>query len=324
MSYSEQQHYCIQKIKELSDELNRVPLISDWNKKYPNLKVLELFGFITWDKFLTVAGLKEVDPEPKFKFREPKILVFDIETKPIEAYCYGLFDQNIGIDMIIHDWNVLSWAAKWVGEDKIFYEDVSKQSNFRDDKNILPGIFNLLCECDVALTQNGIKFDIKKLQERFEVHGLGIPSPFRHIDTLRIKKRNFSLTSNKLAFSTDKFNKVYKKLDHEKYPGFKLHKECLKGNQDAWADMKEYNIYDVLSTEELYTNTLRKYDKTINYGVYTGTGGCTNCGSDELTEKEFGYTKTGAFQTFLCRRCGSYSSSKNNELSKATKSRLLK
>lgn len=323
MSYSEQQHYCIQKIKELSDELNRVPLISDWNKKFPNLKVLELFGFITWDKFLTVAGLKDKDPEPKFKFREPKILVLDIETKPLKVYCWGLFDQNISLDMIIEDWAVMSWAAKWIGNERIFYQDTSQNTDYTKDELIVRGIWELLNECDVVLTQNGKKFDIPKLNAKFVEYKLGPTSPFKHIDTYSIKKK-LGLTSKKLEYTTNKFNEQFKKLKHGKFAGMSLWIECLKGNQEAWAEIKLYNIHDVLALEELYINHLRKFDNTINYGVYTGTGGCTNCGSDELTEKEFGYTKTGAFQTFLCRRCGSYSSSKNNELSKATKSRLLK
>ena len=33
----------------------------------------------------------------------------------------------------------------------------------------------------------------------------------------------------------------------------KLWTECLNGNRQAWAEMKRYNIHDVLSTEELYT-----------------------------------------------------------------------
>lgn len=323
MSYSEQQHYSLQKVKELRDELNRIPLISDWNKKYPNLKVLELFGFITWDKFLTIAGLKEKDPEPKFKFRDPKILVLDIETKPLKAYCWGLFDQNISLDMIIEDWSVMSWAAKWIDNSKIFYQDLSQNTDYTKDELIVRGIWELLNECDVVLTQNGKRFDIPKLNAKFVEYKIGPPSPFKHIDTYTIKKK-LGLTSKKLEYTTNKFNEQYKKLKHAKFSGMSLWIECLKGNQEAWSEMKEYNIHDVLALEELYVNHLRKFDNTINYGVYTGNGGCPNCGSDELTEKEHGFTKTGAFQVFLCRRCGTFSSSKNNELSKAIKSKLLK
>lgn len=322
MSYTEQMHYCIQKIKEMADEMGRVPLISDFNKKYPNINLVLLFG--TYDNFLRAAGVIEKETEPKFKFRKPKIGIVDIETKPIKAFVWGLFDQNIPLDAIIEDWSILSWAFKWVGNDEIFYQDLSENADYTKDELIVRALWRYFDEADIIIGQNSISFDEKKLNAKFEEYGLGLPSPYKSVDTLRIMRKHLGLTSKKLAFATDKYNKKYKKLKHEKYPGITLHLECLKGNKDAWECMKEYNCYDILSTEELYLDHLRKWDKSINYGVYTGTGGCTNCGSDDLTEKEHGYTKTGAFKTFLCNRCGSYSTSKNNELSKATKSRLMK
>lgn len=321
MSYTEQMHYCIQKIKEMADQMGRVPLISDFNKKYPNINIVLLFG--TYDGFLRAAGVIEKETEPTFKFREPKILVLDIETKPLKVFTFGIRDQYINIEQIIEDWSVMSWAAKIIGKDEVFYQDVSKNSDYTDDELIIRGIWELMNDADIIVGQNSIRFDIPKLNGKFEKYKLGPPSPYKSVDTYRIKKK-LGLTSNKLEYSTEYYNERFKKLKHSKFPGFSLWKECLNGNQEAWAEMKKYNIHDVLATEELYLNTLRKWDKSINYGVFTGTGGCTNCGSDDLTEKEHGYTKTGAFKTFLCNRCGSYSTSKNNELSKATKSRLMK
>ena len=43
----------------------------------------------------------------------PKVLYLDIETKPIKAWIWGTFNQNIPLNMIIEDWSVLSWSAKW-------------------------------------------------------------------------------------------------------------------------------------------------------------------------------------------------------------------
>ena len=46
----------------------------------------------------------------------PKILYFDIETLPIEAYVWDTFQVNIPAEAIKRDWCVLSWAAQWEGE----------------------------------------------------------------------------------------------------------------------------------------------------------------------------------------------------------------
>lgn len=84
-----------------------------------------------------------------------KVLVFDIETSPLLSYTWGTFDQNISLDMIVEDWSVLSWSAKWIGSKEVMYQDTSKERNIRNDKKIVKSIWKLLNEADVVLTQNG-------------------------------------------------------------------------------------------------------------------------------------------------------------------------
>lgn len=324
MSYNEQMHFLIKHVKEMREELGRNPSMAEFKAKFPRINIKILFH--SFEAFLKAAGLVEPEPEDiTFLPSPPKILVFDIETKPMKVWSWGIWEQNIGLDMIIEDWSVLCWAAKWIGNDQIFYQDLSQNMDYTKDELIVRGIWELLNECSVVVTQNGIRFDVKKLNAKFEEYGLGSPSPYKHIDALRIVKKNFALTSNKLEFSTHKFNEKYKKLSHGKFAGMKLWIECLKGNQEAWAEMKLYNIHDVLALEELYLNNLRKWDNTINFGVYTATGNtCPNCGSSDLEKKEFSYTKTGAFQVYQCNSCKSFCQSRHNELSRSVTKGLLK
>ena len=317
----DQKHYCVKKIKEMRDELGRIPMISDFTKKYPLIKLEKLFG--SYDNLLKAAGLFIVEDEPKPQFRPPKIGILDIETKPMKVWAFGLFDQNIGIDMIIEDWSVMSWAFKWHGSDEVFYQDLSENTDYTKDEIICYGIWELINEADIIITQNGKRFDIPKLNGKFTKYGIGLPSPYQHIDTLQIK-RKLGLTSKKLAYSTEYYNEKYKKLSHGKFPGISLWLECLKGNQDAWAEMKQYNIHDVLSLEELYFEHLIACDNSINYGVYTGSMCCKNCGCTDMVKKDLVYTKTGAFQVYQCSECQSWSQSKHNELSRATTKNLLK
>jgi len=210
-----------------------------------------------------------------------KVLLVDIETAPIVAYVWGLYDQNIGLEMIVEDWAVLSFSAKWLDKPEIIYHDNRDKENPRDDKDLLKIIHSLMDEADVLITQNGKRFDIPKLNSRFIAHGMQPPSSYRVIDTLRIAKANFAFTSNKLAYMTDKLCTFYKKLTHKEFPGFDLWKQCLAGNKKAWKEMEEYNVHDVLSMEELY-KLLAPWDKTINFNVYSDdfVNRCT-CGNTE-------------------------------------------
>jgi len=297
-------------------------MMHEVRNEFPNLDLLVLFG--THDSLLAAAGLLKEEIKTTYEPRKPKVLTLDIECKPIKGYFWGLYDQNISPEMIIEDWSVMSWAAKWSDQDEVLYKDLSKETDHTNDKEIVKSIFDLINSADHIISQNGIKFDIPKLNGKFEEYGLGRPKPFRHSDTFKIAGK-LGLTSRKLSFMTDKFNKKYYKMRHEKYPGFSLHKECLAGNQDAWNTMREYNIYDVLSTEELYFKSLIKWDNVINFGVYTGSiRSCPNCGSQNLEENGLVYTKTAANQNFKCLDCGTQCSSRDNLIKKSIRGGLLK
>lgn len=238
----------------------------------------------------------------------PKVLIFDIETAPIKAHIWGLFDQNVGLEMIEEDWSVLSWSAKWLGApaSEIMYRDQRKAKDLRNDKEILEVIWSLLDEADVVLSQNGIRFDSKKLNARFVIHGMKPPSSYKHIDTLRIAKKNFAFTSNKLAYMTEKLCTKYIKLEHGKFPGFKLWKECMAGNLEAWKEMELYNKHDVLALEELYVDHLAKWDNTVNFDWYTNQARFRcNCGSEDFVQhRTYHYTKKGKFAKYICEDCG--------------------
>ena len=235
----------------------------------------------------------------------PKILCYDIETSPILGYVWQLWDQNVALNQIKDDWSVLSWGAKWYdpSNPKVMYMDQRDAKDINDDKKILKGIWDLLNEADIVVTQNGKKFDEKKLNARFIINGMKPPSSSKHIDTLVLAKRHFGFTSNKLEYMADKVNKKYKKLKHETFSGFELWKACLAGNLKAWKEMEKYNKHDVLSLEELYTR-LRPWDNT-NYNLYySDDNHHCSCGSTELVKNGFNYMSTGKYQRYECKKCG--------------------
>ena len=242
----------------------------------------------------------------------PRILLLDIETAPILANVWSIWQQNVGLNQIEKDWHILSWSAKWYGEDEVFYQDQRKAKNIEDDKKLMEGIWKLMDEADIIVGQNSKSFDIKKLNARFILNGMKPPSSFRQIDTKLLAKRHFGFTSNKLEYMTDKLCTKYKKLSHGKFPGFSLWKECLAGNMEAWDEMEQYNRYDVLSLEELYEKLL-PWDDSINFSVYFEDDRCS-CGSTNFKKAGFYYTNASKFQNYKCADCGSEYRDKKNIL----------
>lgn len=257
---------------------------------------------------------------------EPKILIFDVETAPVTAYVWSLWEQNVGLNQIKTDWSILSWAAKWLGDpaSKVMYMDNSKSKNVHDDKSLIVGMSKLLNQADIIITQNGEEFDIKKLNARAVINRLPPIKPCKSTDILKEGRKVFKFTSHKLEYVSDKLNDKYKKLKHDEYPGFELWKAIMAGDKRAWAVMKKYCIHDVLSTEEAYTK-IRGWIQTQNLACYIDDAivRC-KCGSDNLVKEGYAHTEAGKYQIYRCRTCGKWPRSPINLLSKEKKRNLLR
>lgn len=273
---------------------------------------------------LRIAYINNKDYTYAPKFKSPKVLILDIETKPLEGYVWSLWNNNLGLNQVKEDACILSWAAKWLGDDpdKVMYMDVRGQEDHEDDSVIMGPMWDLLDEADIVITHNGLRFDVPWLNARFSVHGYEPPSTFKQIDTLKIVKKNFKFPSNKLAYVTDKLCVKYKKLSHGKFPGFSLWKECLKGNLEAWDEMEEYNRYDVLSLEELYL-ILAPWDRQINFNVYHDEDEFVcKCGNTKFRKSGFHVTAAGKYQKHKCTNCGHETRDTVNLLSKTKRQNM--
>lgn len=241
----------------------------------------------------------------------PKTLIFDIETSPMLAYVWGLRDQNIALNQIKEDWYVIAWSAKWLGDppSKTVYYDLRNAKSKHTDKSILGPMRELLDEADIVITQNGRNFDSKRLNARFILNGMPPPSEYKHWDTLQVVKRVAQFTSNKLEYLTDKLCTKYKKLHHKKFPGMELWKQCLANNPAAWAEMKRYNIHDVLATEELYTK-IRAWAPAVTPKIYPTMDPslkCAVCGIRGRMQKRGTHAKrNGQYQRYQCQNCGAW------------------
>lgn len=250
------------------------------------------------------------------KPNKPKVLVYDIEVSPNVAFIWRLWDQNVSLSQLESEWHVMSWAAKWLDEDKVMYADQRKKRKMEDDRAILKKIWKLLDQADVVITYNGKKFDEKKLNARFLLHGFKPPSSYQHLDLYKVAKKHFGFNSNKLSYLTDKLCEKHKKSDHKKFPGIELWRECLARNEEAWKEMEKYNKLDVLSLEELYHKII-PWDNSINFNLYhdEDTNVC-KCGSTDFAKNGFAYTPRGKFQRYTCKKCGAEGRTSKNLLSK--------
>ncbi len=209
---------------------------------------------------------------------------------------------------MVQDWHIMAWSAKWLGEPaaSIQYYD---QRNLKvgNDLPILKPLWRLLNKADIVLTQNGKAFDAKKINARFMLHGMNPPRPFRHLDTYLIAKAAASFTSHSLEYLSERFCVKYKKLQHSKFPGLTLWRECLRGNKKAWDEMREYNIHDVLATEEFYEKIKAWAPESAPKPFLRAEGAmtCGVCGENGRMTRHGAHWKAKfRYQRWQCQACG--------------------
>lgn len=233
--------------------------------------------------------------------REPRILFFDIETAPSLGYFWEMFETNI-IGVERHGY-MLSFSAKWLDQKDVVSYALSDFKGYNpskpNDKKLVQKLSELLDLADIVVAHNGDRFDITTTNTRLIANGFGPPEPFKTIDTLKIARSRFRFPSNKLD-ELGQYLGVGRKLPTT---GKHLWFGCMKGDKDAWKNMKAYNAQDVILLEKVYLK-LRPWAKNHpNLNTWTRDDGCPYCGSDRLQSRGYEPTQAGLVQRFKCNNC---------------------
>ena len=253
----------------------------------------------------------------------PKVLIFDIETAPMEIYVWGLFKQHPNIEQIKKDWCVLSWSAKWLFDSKVMSARIDAAQAFdRDDSSILEEMWNLFDEADVVIAHNAQRFDVRKLNARWMQNGDVKPSPYVVIDTLKQAKTIMAPASWKLKY-LNKFLKLAEQKDDSNYG---MWVRAVEGDDTAIEEMLEYNKQDVVALEELYVRIRPWMKSHPNLALYVDSTEslCPTCTSDNLQWNGYYYTPAGKYASFRCLNCGALGRSPYSSLTTDQRKALLR
>lgn len=234
-----------------------------------------------------------------------KILLIDIENTPLVSYTWGRYEQNV-VDVTQESY-ILSFAYKWLKDSKthvIALDDyIGNKSNTNDSIKFIQDIHKIMSEADIIIGQNSDAFDLKHINTRFIYYGLSPIPPHKSIDTLKVARKYFKFSSNKL-------NDLGKRLglgEKVETGGFKLWLGCMQGDSKSWKLMKNYNKNDVILLEKVYLKLLPWIRNHPVIGLYTNGGKCcANCGSKSLQSRGLSRNKTTVYRRFFCNSCGSW------------------
>lgn len=251
-----------------------------------------------------------------------KTILLDIETAPSIAYVWNFWKQTIQHDSVIdYQGYIMSCSFKDLNSNEIFY----LENRTENDKKIVSDLLKVLNSADIVVAHNGKKFDIPFIKARAVIHGLNPPSPFKIVDTLKIAKEEMNFKRNSLEYLGEALG-VATKSKHNKFPGIQLWKECMAGNDEAWEEMKDYNIRDVEVLEQIYLKLKPWYGSHPNVVVdeENTTMRCPKCGGYHINKRGYYYTNKGKYQRYVCLSCGAWSSETYTVNTLADRKNLLK
>jgi len=231
---------------------------------------------------------------------KPKILLYDIETAPNLAYVWGKYEQ----DVIAYkqEWNMLSFAYKWLGESEIKCVTLQDFSD-KTDKHLVTKLHKLFNEADVIVAHNGDEFDQKKAKARFIYHGLKPTRIVPSIDTKKVAKKYFNFNSNSLNDLGEHLGLGTK----VKHSGFDLWLGCMNGDQKSWKLMARYNKQDVVLLEKIYNKFLPWMYTHPNMSlIRKQIKGCPKCGSQNTKKDGVRANSQTLQQQHQCKECGGY------------------
>ena len=240
---------------------------------------------------------------------KPKTLMWDIETAYMIAEVFSLYPDAIAPAQILKDWYVFCGSWKWEGTKKV--EGVSLLDTpklFKKDKSndyhVIKTLHSVLKDADCLVAHNGDKFDLKKFNTRAIFHGLDPLPHIKTIDTLKIAKKYFKFSSNRLDYLA-------------KFLGYKgklttpagLWRSCMEGDESSLKHMLRYNKVDIQLLEFVYKKFkpfLRQADR-LNKNLFGGKG-CPSCGSSKIYGNGTRTTLTRVYRRFRCDDCGAHCS----------------
>lgn len=237
----------------------------------------------------------------------PKILIWDVEKSYMLLRGYDMFPKHgYSLNAIEKDWIMLGAAWKWLGQVSVKSVSVSPK-NPTNDYEVISILHTVLSEADVLIGHNSDAFDYKSFNARAIVHDFQPIGPKKTIDTLKLARKHFKFTSNKLAY----ISKLLGGEGKDESPDWPA---CIAGDEEALRYMRQYNRRDVLETEEVYLKLRGFHDNHPNVApVLRDVTGetvhlCPKCASPNIISRGDRYGSKGKRlgRKYSCTDCGGW------------------
>ncbi len=242
----------------------------------------------------------------------PRTLFWDLESSLLEGYFFRIWQENIPMRRIKKQSHLLSASFAYNNDAVQGYRLTPEQVKTGDDFDVVCKVVEAINNCDLMVTFNGKRFDVKLLNTRALFWGLPPVKSPKHIDLFEQSKRVFKFPSNSMQ-NVSMYLGENGKLETsgsnlwERCSEWENYEECEK----ALIEMVTYGNQDIEATRDLY-NRFQGWMKGVpNLGVITNestenkTLRCSHCGSDDIfLMNQKTYTSVSSFDLYRCANMG--------------------
>lgn len=228
-----------------------------------------------------------------------KILVYDIETSRATAKVFWTGKQYVSYKQIIQEPQIITIAWKWLGSENVNHAtwDIDNHS----DKQMVETFLKDYNKASMVIGFNNDNFDNRWVNARAMKYNLDVNTFVRSLDIYKQEKRLFRLLSYSMDYSS-LYSKVERKQSNDGMLMWDMiEMGTLEQQKEYLSKMLDYNIGDIITTEELYLR-LRPYLKHVSHlGVSVGLEkwSCPDTGSTNVDLYNTTWTPSGTIQRVM-------------------------
>lgn len=230
--------------------------------------------------------------------RPSNIMVYDIETCRATAKLFWTGKQYVSYRQIKEEPRIITIAWKWLGQDDVHSLTWDDEQS---DEEMVKEFLKSYNRADMVIGFNNDNFDNRWINARAMKYGFEVDTHIKSMDLMKQEKRLFRMIGYSMDYSS-LFAKVERKQSHEGILMWDMVEEGSKEQQAEYmSKMLEYNIGDIVTTEELYLRLVPYLRHKVHFGVMNGEEKwtCPNTGSKDVQLHKTTVTPAGTIQRIM-------------------------
>lgn len=259
--------------------------------------------------------------------KKPKILFYDIETSPLQAWVWGCGKQFVGHKNLVKQrsqYGIICVTYCW--NDKSPVQCIDWGYDEQDTSKVIKEFDEIIKQADLTIGKNSDRFDTKMINAARMFAGLpGLPEWTKYTDDLEVQmRRYFRMPSQSLDYISNQLG-LGGKIKMEMQDWIDIVEKNDNGLKSL-NKMIKYGKKDTSDTRTLWYKLSEHFDSRWNQGTFESMVSIckhADCGSRRLNLDGIRIAGKTRYQQFRCKDCGRYAGRSPIPFNKAATDKIL-